>query len=232
MPTPDRRTTPRYPSNCLVRLAWRQMGKFCERPAQLRNISSAGAMVTVEEASLAQKKVWFCLAGREKTQWMSAEVLEVISEPEGSGSIRLRFPDSCLYEVFKSAAWGQAEEPRVLLSESSGSQPVQDSPSTPTMRSVGPASHLHASQARFPETALPTVRVESPASSRSAADSRQPRTLAQAHRENLVLQDWVAPLPWVVRSAICLLIVFLLGALAGGRFEIFQRLGMVLGLSH
>ncbi len=233
MPPPDRRTTLRYPSNGLVHLGWWQIKKFCTRPAQLRNISSGGAMVTVEEASPAQNRVWFCLVGQDKSQWMSAEVLEVISEPEGSGLIRLRFPDSCLYEVFKSAAWGsQTEQPMVLCSRSSESPAVQDSSDTPTARGVLPASHAQDSRAPFAETAPAPVQGVTPASSSRAAYSRQPRTLVQAHREDLVLRDRMASLPWLVRSAACLLIVFMLGVLAGRRFEIVHRLLMALALSR
>lgn len=164
---------------------------------------------------------------------MSAEVLEVTSEPEGSGSIRLRFPDSCLYEVFKAAVWGsQTQEPMVLCSRSSDPPAVQDPSETPTTRGLGPASHPQDSQARFAETAPAPVQGVTPASSSRAAYSRQPRTLVEAHREDLVLRDRMAPLPWLVSSAICLLIVFVLGILAAGRFEILQRLGIALGLSH
>lgn len=228
MPAPDRRTTHRYPSDCLVSLGWWQGKEFCTRPAQLRDISSGGAMVTVEEGSPAQSQVWFCLVGQDKPHWMSAEVLEVMSEPEGNHSIRLRFPDSCLYEIFKSAVWGsRTKKPTTLSSASSGAPAVQDSSNSPTAQAPDPASDRLDPKALFAETAPDPLRESTSAVSSRPACASQPRTLVQAHREDLLLRDRMAALPWLVRWAICLLIIFMLGSLARGQLEVFDKLGMV-----
>ena len=184
MPTPDRRATLRYPSNRHVRLGWWQVGCFRTIPGLLRNLSSGGASVTVQEADPSPGSVWICLVGDDKAQWVSAEVLETIDEPEGTWSIRLRFPDSCPYEVFKSAALGQALESMMLLSRAiphhRGSGYVPPS----ALRCLGPPSPRRDAQARFVERAPAQARSERVDFPVNAAKSRPTLSLVQAHRED------------------------------------------------
>jgi hypothetical protein len=199
-------------------------------PAQLRNLSTSGALVGVEQPCPPLTRMWICLAGQEVIQWVHAEVLESISDEDDRGSIRLKFPEVFPYEGFKAAVWGDTHSRR-RLSGSGSEPPPQAQTSTPTASPrIGNGEMSEEDRLRFfleiesaPPSAIRPVRpVEHPPSS-------HPPTLVDARREQMVLNDRVAHFPWLTKLVLCLIVALMLAVLVGVELENLRRLGMFLG---
>jgi hypothetical protein len=231
----DRRMAHRYsPARDHVRLGWWNAKQFHTRTARLQNISTSGASMYVEGEGVPPRIVWLCLAGQDASQWLRAEVLEVTSEAAVGGTLRLRFADSCPYDVFKSAVWGGTTAASTMRKVDPPSQAAR--PASPLFSSCeprpSPSMSESAPAASRVDTALhQAVAVHSQWRS-LRRPSPSPPTLVQAQRQNQAIRDKLSPLSWIYRFVICSVIALMLGLMALGRFESLRWIVIILGLGR
>ena len=135
MPPPDRRCSLRYsPTRDLACLGWWEGGQFRSARVHLRNISTDGALVSSGQERPGSGKVWVCLVGQDVSLWVAAEVAGMTADDTGNHLVRLTFPESCPYDIFRSAVWGEPiaaadiavpEPPAVFVTESPSTPPVK-----------------------------------------------------------------------------------------------------------
>src|SRR3954468_23762940 len=106
----ERRNSHRYtPTRAEACLCWWEGRQFYSVPARLRNLSTSGALIEVENGRPPAKRVWICLAGRSPAEWAPASVQDEKEDASEAGILRLNFFEPFPYEPFKAAVWGEQE---------------------------------------------------------------------------------------------------------------------------
>ncbi len=101
----DNRDSSRYEAvKSAVYLGWWDEPEFRTCAAALRNLSHGGALVNVSMRLAEGARLWLCLAGTPPGDWVPVSVVSVTGV--GPFQVRLRFPDSCPYEMFNQAVLG------------------------------------------------------------------------------------------------------------------------------
>jgi hypothetical protein len=231
MARPNRRNSHRYsPARDQVCLGWWEGKTFRTIPAQLKNLSTSGALVGMEQGCPPLTKIWICLAGQHLKRWVQAEIVESAADDDNHGSIRMKFPEVFPYECFKAAVWGDLNSNGT--SSGSGSEPP------PQVRSSTKGSPPGIVKAYLSEEDrirffLGTDWV--PPSRKRMADpasdpaSSHPPTLMEAHQEQMVLHDRVAHFPWLTTLVLCLGVALMLAILAWLQLENLRNLGIFVG---
>lgn len=110
----DRRITQRYEAGGTpVLLTWRDMEEYHTIEGRLQDISLGGVSALTPETPPPGVPIWFRLRNDDRSEWILAAVV-------GSGRsglfgrgprvLRLRFHESCPYDVFKAAIEGFTQE--------------------------------------------------------------------------------------------------------------------------
>ena len=224
----DRRTSHRYtPARDDVCLGWWEGRQFSTVLAKLRNLSTSGALVEVENGRPTAKRVWICLAGLAPIQWVAATVLDDADDSPESGLLRLNFSESFPYEPFKAAVWGEQGG-----NHAAAAPPAQDLPSTPSSWASEDSATHHAavSEAQRIRFFLGIADVPGAGEPEAVEDrsrtpySPHPPTLAQACQAQRGLRDRVAPISWLTIFAISLIVVLSLTLVVATRFEFMRWL--------
>jgi hypothetical protein len=121
----DNRCSSRYQAvKNTVYLGWWHEPEFRTCLAELRNLSHGGALVHVAIPPPEGASVWLCLFGTPPGEWVEVAVVSVTSPKAGEHQVRLRFPESCPYEVFNAAVLGiePVVEPAARSLEADGAQ--------------------------------------------------------------------------------------------------------------
>ncbi len=105
--TRERRKTPRYPAKVADgSVGWWNDESFNTTRAQIENISSGGARLTVELPIPAIDPVWIGLVGDASAQWVQATLVERSDDACPGAWIRVEFIEPCPYEVFATVVCG------------------------------------------------------------------------------------------------------------------------------
>ncbi len=103
----DNRCSSRYDAvKSAVYLGWWEEPEFRTTVAVLRNLSQGGALVHVGLAPPERAGFYLCLAGSPPSDWTEVTIVDRNRLFEGVHEVRLRFSDSCPYEIFHDAALG------------------------------------------------------------------------------------------------------------------------------
>jgi hypothetical protein len=110
----DRRRATRYETNGTPAvLGWYDGAEYRNSPAVLIDISLGGLSAWVEVLPPAGGTVWFQLGGEGSSPWVEAIVVEAIRikvvrlfRSRTRFQVRLRFAESCPYNIFKAAIEG------------------------------------------------------------------------------------------------------------------------------
>ena len=103
----DHRCSSRYEAvKHAVYLGWWHEPEFRTCRAELKNLSHGGALVHVAIVPPESASLWLCLVGSPPSDWVEVAVVAVTSQHDGLFQLRLKFPESCPYEVFNAAVLG------------------------------------------------------------------------------------------------------------------------------
>ncbi len=212
MPSPDRRCSFRYsPTRDLACLGWWDGRQFRTARVQLRNISTDGALVSLGQERPDSGKVWVCLAGQDVSQWVRAEVAEVTADDIGNHLVRLTFPESCPYDLFRSAVWGEPIAAADIAVPEPPAGFVSERPSTPPVKARRP--WFAETHTRFSGTINPTrERLTHPQQASQQAAEPNQSEIDERSRSH-------ASLLWRISFLINLFLVFWLGVLAAQYFQ-------------
>jgi hypothetical protein len=232
----ERRNSHRYsPARGSVCLGWWEGREFRTVLAQLRNLSTSGGMVFVEQGCPAAKRVWICLAGQAPALWVPAEVREVEAEQPGAGCIRLSFFETFPYEPFKAAVWGdQGGDRGSPHARPDSSPPTHSSPESDAAGITTPALTEDQRIRFFLGIAIGPEedRADCHGDPSRTTHSPHPPTLVQAHHAQLVFQDRIASFPWLTVSAVSLFVVLMLALVVAARLEDVRWLTIIPGLTR
>ncbi len=89
-----------------VYLGWWEEPEFRTCAAALRNLSHGGALVHVAILPGESETCWLCLAGTPPGEWVPVSIVSVTGPAPGPYQVRLKFPESCPYEMFNGAVLG------------------------------------------------------------------------------------------------------------------------------
>lgn len=89
-----------------IYLGWWAEAEFRTCAARLVDLSHGGALVHVAILPPEETGLWLCLAGAPPGDWMEVEVVARETVSEDFVKLRLRFPESCPYELFEGAVLG------------------------------------------------------------------------------------------------------------------------------
>jgi len=220
MPDQDRRNATRYPAAAagsgLARVGWWEGKHFRTAAARIEDISTGGAAVALDSEARTSTAVWISLEGPGPVEWVEARLAGVATAEDGSQVVRLAFPMSCPYEVFKAVAWG---EPAPRSARPAPDPPPVAPPLAPTTDRPGlpvrPPSRVDSDPA--PEGRPTYVVVSVPADALP--------TLSEAQRSVRTAGGRVGILPWVVAFAVALGVAGLLAAL------VFEKMGAIRALA-
>ena len=107
----DSRCSSRYETiRSAVYLGWWDEPEFRTCAAALKNLSHGGALVHVAVLPTEGASVWLCLAGTPPGEWVLVSIVSVTGKAPGAFQVRVRFPDSCPYEMFNGAVLGLPAE--------------------------------------------------------------------------------------------------------------------------
>jgi hypothetical protein len=212
MSSTDRRRSLRYNTpRDLACLGWWERGQFQTTRVQIRNLSTGGAMVSVDQARPVAEKAWICLVGQDVTQWVGAQVTGVTVDESGNHLVRLAFPECCPYDVFRLAVWG---DPVVAADIALLDPPAcfaAEDPSTPPSKTQ---------QAWFAGTQTHPTRTDSLTLDQPSEPQQVFRPSPEPDRSNFVERSrFHTLLPWVTAFVINTILVFWLGILAAQRFH-------------
>ena len=89
-------------------LGWWDEPEFRTFAAELRNVSYGGALLVTPLAPPASTDLWLCMSSPSSVaaDWAEVSVVSVTDEPDGLYHVRLRFNESCPYEMFNLAVHG------------------------------------------------------------------------------------------------------------------------------
>lgn len=168
-------------------------------------------MVSVDQAGPSTEKAWMSLAGQDVTQWVGAQVTGVTVDESGNHLVRLAFPESCPYDVFRLAVWG---DPIIAADIALPDPPAcfaAKEPSTPPLK---------ARRAWFAGTQTHLSRTDSLTLDRPSEPQQASRPSPEPDRSNFVeRRRFDTLLPWVTAFVINTILVFWLGILAAQRFH-------------
>jgi hypothetical protein len=120
----ERRTTVRYPTpSTSVLIGWREGDGHRTTSGTLIDISLGGCAAQVTDFPPREGTVWFRLTGSDSLPWIQAEVIATIKKGSLGWTrrlVRLRFIESCPYDVFKLAVEGFGREVRLPDFEAEG----------------------------------------------------------------------------------------------------------------
>jgi hypothetical protein len=103
----NRRQTERFaPAGDQAWLGWWEGQTYRKSPATLIDISEGGVKLIAANAPPRRSTSWICLEGVHRTEWVEAEVLEVLRRPDGSAQVRMVFRELCPYSFFEVAVYG------------------------------------------------------------------------------------------------------------------------------
>lgn len=212
MPNPDRRRSFRYhPSRDQACLGWWGAGQFRTARVRLTNISTDGALISVGQERPESGKVWVCLAGQDVSQWVGAEVVGVTTDGTGSHLVRLTFPKSCPYDVFRSAVWGKPiAEGDIAIPEPPGGF-VAEETSTPRVKAR--RAWIAERNTRFSGTASPSQERPSDPQVGSRQSSEPDQSKIQERSRSH------SSLPWITAFVINTILVFWLGVFVSQKFQ-------------
>lgn len=106
----NRRQHERYPTaEDQAWLGWWEGRTYRRSPATLIDISQGGAKIIAEIAPPRRSTVWICLDGPRRTEWVEAEVIEVIRLRDNTAEVRMAFREICPYTFFEVAVYGHSE---------------------------------------------------------------------------------------------------------------------------
>jgi hypothetical protein len=109
---PNRRQSERYaPADDQAWLGWWEGEIYRKSPATLVDISQGGVKVIALLAPPRRSTTWICLEGLHRTEWVEAEVLEVLRRPDGAAQVRMVFREICPYTFFEVAVYGFSDTP-------------------------------------------------------------------------------------------------------------------------
>jgi hypothetical protein len=97
-------------------LGWAGGDRFTTTPAILIDISMGGCSAWVETFPPRGIPIWLCLGGESPSPWLKASVVATIKSGCLSWTrrrVRIRFLESCTYELFKQAVDGFSRELRL-----------------------------------------------------------------------------------------------------------------------
>ena len=107
----DSRGSSRYEAvKSAVYLGWWEEPEFRTCAAAMRNLSHGGALVQVALRPTEGAGLWLCLAGSPPGDWVAVTVVSVSGPVAGPFQVRLKFPESCPYEMFVDAVLGLPAE--------------------------------------------------------------------------------------------------------------------------
>jgi hypothetical protein len=89
-------------------LGWWEGRIYRKSPATLVDISHGGAKVIAEIPPPRRSSIYICLDGEHRTEWVEAEVLEVIRLPDKTAQVRMAFRELCPYSFFEVAVFGRS----------------------------------------------------------------------------------------------------------------------------
>lgn len=204
-----------------MNLGWWEGRRFHTVRARLEDLSASGALIEVSETPPPSKCVWISLVGLSPVAWVSATVLDGPEVPAKAARFRLSFAETFPYEPFKAAVWGQrggqhAADPHAAV-------PSLD-PHSPDPEASGTRNGAvtEAQRIRF-FLGLGDDRGVGERGTRNDASlispSPHPPTLVQAHHAQRALHDKVAPISWLVISAVSIVVVLALGIVVITRFR-------------
>jgi hypothetical protein len=108
--TEERRQYERYPSaEDQAWLGWWEGRVYRRSPAMLIDISQGGAKVVSEIPPPRRSTIWMCIDGPRRTEWVEAEVVEVVRLDDGTAQVRMAFREVCPYAFFEVAVYGFPE---------------------------------------------------------------------------------------------------------------------------
>jgi hypothetical protein len=223
MPSPDRRCSFRYsPTRDLACLGWWDGRQFRTARVQLRNISTDGALVSLGQERPDSGKVWVCLAGQDVSQWVRAEVAGVTADDTGNHLVRLTFPESCPYEVFRSAVWGEPIAAADIAVPEPPAGFVSERPSTPPVKSR--RAWIAEMHTRSTGTINPTwERPSQPQQASRQSPEPNQSEIDEGSRSH-------SSLPWVMAFVINLFLVSWLGTVAAHKVQDIRTILTWLGL--
>lgn len=103
----DSRCSSRYEAvRTFVYLGWWEEPEFVTVAAVLRNLSHGGALIHIGVSPPEERGLWLCLAGAPPSEWVEVSSVGIRTLNEGLYELRLRFPESCPYEIFNAAVLG------------------------------------------------------------------------------------------------------------------------------
>lgn len=103
----DSRNSSRYEAvKRAVYLGWWEEPEFRTCAAGLRNLSHGGALVHIAVLPSEARNYWLCLAGTPPGEWVAVAIVSVTGKAPGPYQVRLKFPESCPYEMFNGAVLG------------------------------------------------------------------------------------------------------------------------------
>jgi hypothetical protein len=106
----DSRGSSRYEAvKSAIYLGWWEEPEFRTCAARLRNLSSGGALVSVAIAPPKGVSLWLCLAKSPPGEWVEVSPVGRTSVRDGHYELRLKFPESCPFELFEVAVLGHDE---------------------------------------------------------------------------------------------------------------------------
>jgi hypothetical protein len=107
----ENRRHPRYaPAEDEAWLGWWEGRLYRKSPASLVDISVGGAKVVAELAPPRRSTAWICLDGPRRTDWVEAEILEIIRLADGTAEVRMAFREVCPYTFFEVAVFGHPRD--------------------------------------------------------------------------------------------------------------------------
>jgi hypothetical protein len=114
VPRDDRRSAPRYATNGTIAvIGWAEGDQHRTTAATLIDISMGGLSALVETFPPRGAPVWFRLEGENPSDWLKASVVATNTTGRLCWTrrhVRLRFLESCPYDLFKRAIDGFARE--------------------------------------------------------------------------------------------------------------------------
>jgi hypothetical protein len=90
-------------------LGWWEGRTYRKSPATLMDISHGGSKAIAEIPPPRRSTIWICLDGPRRTEWIEAEVLEVVRRRDNTAEVRMKFREICPYSFFEAAVFGHRE---------------------------------------------------------------------------------------------------------------------------
>ncbi len=224
----DRRCATRYRAvEDRARVGWWEGKHFRSAPARIEDISTGGASVCLGQEPLNAQGVWVRLAGTGPDQWVQAQLVGVATAEDGSQVVRLAFPQSCPYEMFKAVVWGEPTPQSPSHAHSNANANAMDAADlTPEVVDATPAINPF----RRPSPTAPEV---------SAGDGPgyvvvvsmpfgSVPTLCEAERAVRAGKDRIGILTWASALAVGLVVAVVLGLVIVQKLGTFRSVDFLL----